>query len=80
MLSNFRFVIIFFLFLTFFNTQNGYSKDFVIKDSIEPYCDGIESDLFLKETEIKNIEIVTSNTRKWVKNALRVFKESLNCF
>lgn len=75
MLLNFRFTIVFFLFLTFFNTQNGYSKDFIIKDSIEPYCDGKESDLFLKETEIKNIEIVTNNTRKWVKNALRVLKE-----
>jgi hypothetical protein len=74
MLLNYRFIIILIL-INFIPINQSYSKNFIIKDAIEPYCNGINSEEFLLEKKIKNIEIVTNNPKKWVKNIFSALVE-----
>ena len=64
-------VIIFFI-LPF---KNSYSKDFIVSDAIDPYCDGIDVDAFLLEKKVSNIEIKPDNPRRWLRNAFRAIVE-----
>ena len=71
---NLRFIILIITFFIF-SINNSLSKNFTISDAIKPYCNGIDAEVFLKEKKIKNIEIVTDNPRKWVKNIFRALLE-----
>ena len=71
---NLRFIILIITFFIF-SINNSFSKNFTISDAIKPYCNGIDAEVFLKEKKIKNIEIVTDNPRKWVKNIFRALLE-----
>jgi hypothetical protein len=75
MLLNYRFYIIFLLLFIIFPLKNTYSKNFVVGDLIDPYCNGIGPDEFLQERKIDNIEIITDKTKKWTKNILRAIVE-----
>tara|TARA_B100000029_G_scaffold515906_1_gene625458 strand:- start:9224 stop:11551 length:2328 start_codon:yes stop_codon:yes gene_type:complete len=67
------FILVIFLFI--FSTGNVFSKNFIIKDAINPYCNGIAAEEFLEDKKIKNIEIITDKPRKWVKNIFRALLE-----
>ena len=71
---NYRFYIIFLLFIIF-SLKNAYSKNFTVEDLIDPYCNGIGPDEFLQEKKIDTIEIVTDKTKKWTKNVLAAIVE-----
>jgi len=64
-------IILFFFYLT----NSVYSQDNLIKDSIDPYCQAIDIDEFFQDREIKNIEIITDNRKKWIKNTLGTIVE-----
>ena len=75
MLHNFRFFTILILIFILFPLKNSYSKDFMVSDAIDPYCDGADSDIFIEERKIKDIEIVLNKPRDWIENAFRVLVE-----
>ena len=75
MLLNYRFYIIFLLLFIIFPLKNTYSKNFVVEDLINPYCNGIGPDEFLQERKIDNIEIITDKTKKWTKNIIGAIVE-----
>ena len=75
MLLNYRFYIIFLLLFIIFPLKNTYSKNFVVEDLIDPYCNGIGPDEFLQEGKIDNIEIITDKTKKWTRNILGAIVE-----
>ena len=68
----FYFLIIVFII---FPIKDIYSEDFIVKDAIDPYCNGLSSDSFFEEKEIKNIEIIMDEPRRWVTNAFRILVE-----
>ena len=69
---NNRFIIL--LILIFFLTpiKNSYPSNFILEDQIEPYCNGVGPDNFLKDIKIDNIEIRAHKSKKWTKNLLGV--------
>ena len=71
---NYRFIIPL-IFIIFLSTNQSFSKNFIIKDAIDPYCNGIDSEEFLVEKKIKNIEITTNNQKKWIKNIFSALVE-----
>ena len=75
MLLNYRFYIIFLLLFIIFPLKYTYSKNFVVKDLIDPYCNGIGPDEFLQEKKIDNIEIISDKTKKWTKNIIGALVE-----
>jgi len=75
MLNNYRFVYAFIIAFIIFPINNLYSKDFIVNDAIDPYCNGVDSTPFFEEREIKNIEIIMDEPRRWVTNAFRILVE-----
>ena len=75
MLLNSRFLLFFFLILIFFTFNKTYSASFSPEDSIEPYCNGIDVDEFIKDEKIEILEIQVNNNRKWSKNLLKALLE-----
>ena len=64
------------IILLFFNLTKGvYSQDNLIQDLIDPYCQAIDIDEFSQDRKIKNIEIVTNNKKKWIRNTLGTIVE-----
>jgi len=47
-----------------------FAKESSLNESIEPYCNGVSSEFFLTDQEIKKIEITTNKKRAWFKNIL----------
>ena len=75
MLFNSRFLLFFFLILIFFTFNKTYSASFSPEDSIEPYCNGIDVDEFIKDEKIEILEIQVNNNRKWSENLLKALLE-----
>ena len=73
--NDYRVVSFFFFIIFFCSLNNSYSKDFIINEQIEPYCNGVSVDKFVKERTIDSIEIITNKTRKWEKNLIRSLVE-----
>ena len=72
MLHKYHFLKVIILIFILLPLKNSYSKDYIVKDAIDPYCNGSVSDVSIKEKKIKNIEIVLNNPRRWIENAFRV--------
>ena len=75
MLLNSRFLLFFFLIFISFAFNKTYSASFSPEDSIEPYCNGIDVDEFIKDEKIEILEIQVNNNRKWSKNLIKVLLE-----
>ena len=75
MLLNYRILLFFFLILILFTFNKTYSASFSPKDSIEPYCNGIDVDEFIKDEKIEILEIKVNNNRKWSENLLNAILE-----
>ena len=72
MLRNYYFFRVLIILLSFYLTNSVYSQDNLIKDSINPYCQANDIDEFFQERKIKNIEIITDERKRWIKNALAI--------
>tara|TARA_Y100000590_G_scaffold403221_1_gene489692 strand:- start:3477 stop:5810 length:2334 start_codon:yes stop_codon:yes gene_type:complete len=75
MLNSYRLFCLFIIAFIIFPIKNLYSKDFIVSDAIDPYCNGVASDSFFEKREIKNIEIIMDEPRRWVTNAFRILVE-----
>ena len=75
MLLNCRFVIFFFLIFILFSFNNIYSQTLTPKDSIKPYCSGVEVEEFIKDKKIESLEIRTNKNKKWTTNLLKALLE-----
>ena len=73
-LNNKLFITIIFIF-TLISLQNAYSNSSLIKDQIDPYCNGQDLDKFLEERRIDSIEIRTHKNKQWSRNLLRALVE-----
>ena len=75
MLLNSRFLLFFFLILILFTFNKTYPASFSPEDSIQPYCNGINVDEFIKDKKIEILEIKVNNNRKWSENLLNAILE-----
>lgn len=69
LLSNFKYYLLLLIFSLFFSFPS-FSKEILIADSIDPYCDGKDIDQISDSKKIKSIEIITNKRKKWTKNML----------
>ncbi len=75
MLPNFRFLLFFFLIFTSFIFIKSNSATLSPEDSIQPYCNGIDVDEFIKDKKIEILEIKVNNNRRWSENLLNAILE-----
>ena len=61
--SNFKYYLLLLIFSLFFSFPS-FSKEILIADSIDPYCDGKDIAQISDSKKIKSIEIITNKRKK----------------
>ena len=63
---NLHIFIIFFLIIS----TSISAKNISLEESIKPFCNGANSEIFINDQKVKKIEILTNNKRAWFRNLM----------